>query len=576
MRRVERGHVGEAFVRKHGQELLDRTILGYEPRAGEHVEGGDAAANVLQLGEPIEGFLPDYVDDPALTSAQAYEVTERVGGIEVKTCWNSLFHTAYPEHTGIDLRFALWSGKQRREPGWLIRMMHPDRFYEPGQEIRSVQPHTLVFLLAEYDNVFASVVFKDIPGLFDRLWTLAGRQGFDLDAVPCGQEAQEWQRDNPLIRDHIWHVSLSDLGDLATVTMIGDRPRMRPDIVVSGEVVCAANTQVRRYEHLLSLAGERRIPQDAEFQDRFIPPAAQQIFADVAHNLTMLETLDEAAYPALAYYRRQRVFDHLRGIMLNMLAHPYPQWKEPEPRFFSIAKGYLENWCKEQQGIPGSAMSWQGSLIFLKDCGLLKAYRPIGTENDPEIARILGGLHRMGARRNITLWSVPRYTPDVLAKANRIADVYKVNRAKLSRMTKADVVRIRGQAQADRLFLDGRKIGAEEAYVHDLYIRLLQERIDQQGYAVPDELIDSVWDITWQEQRFVFYDPFTPPTMEEKAERERQAPYWWARKKMEGRTAQLAGEIGCVYRPVRREDRERLQLPRDFRKWIIVKDDEAP
>ena len=57
-------------------ELLSQgLILNLQSRAGEHVEGGDATAHFLGLGNPIDDFLPDYIDDPELTNRTAYEIT---------------------------------------------------------------------------------------------------------------------------------------------------------------------------------------------------------------------------------------------------------------------------------------------------------------------------------------------------------------------------------------------------------------------------------------------------------------------------------------------------------------------
>ena len=230
--------VGEAFVAYHIQDLLSSATLDYTDTSEQHVEGGDATALRLQLGEQTEHFVPDYVDDPTLQGRPAQEITEMVaGGIEVKTTWNSLFSTLYPEEECVSLPFGLWSNESRTQPGWLVRIMYLEAFHVPGQDITTVQPHTIVFLLAEYENVFASVVFKNSPELFDRLWTIARRDGFDLDHLPLGEEANQYADHNPRIKNETWHVPLHQLQDLATVTMIADQPFIRPDIRIGSNSI---------------------------------------------------------------------------------------------------------------------------------------------------------------------------------------------------------------------------------------------------------------------------------------------------------------------------------------------------
>ena len=563
---VNRGRVGEVFVAEHLAELQSAIALNYSDRTAAHVEGVDAANIRMRIGEPLAGFVPPYVDDPALRGAPAYEITETMaGGIEIKTIWNFLLNTLYPDEEYGSLPFALWSNENRDRPGWLIRIMHPENDYEPGQAIRTVQPHTIVFLLAEYENVFASVVFERVPELFERLKIIAQDEGFGLDHIPCEEEEHLWS--NPNIKNHVWYVPITLLQDLATVTMIADQPMIRPNIRIN-EKILLSDTQSRRYEQLRSLAGDRYIPMDERFRDRFTPLRNQQVFSDVVFNLSVLDTLDETKYPTLAYYKRQKVFQHLRGLMLNILAHPYPVWSERNPRFFTIGKDYLEAWCKER-GISGSSMSWQGSLVFLKDCNLVEAFRPVGDEHDHAMMRAISGIRRPG-KKNITFWSVPRYTPPIMEAAERIAVIYANNHVKLTQLTKADVIRVRGIERANQLYLDGRRISMQEEYVHDLYLTVLQEAIRRNSYAEPDKIIREVERRMRYELHFRYIDFLAGFTQEDEEELARQELYKNALMKMKARTRQLAAEAGFSYRPVRREDRSRHQLPEEYKKWLII------
>ena len=151
IQKMHRGQIGEEFVARHLAELQSAASFNYTDRTAGHVEGGDATNVRLRIGEQLGDYIPEYVDDPALREAPVYEVTEAIaGGIEIKTIWNFLFDTRYPDEECGSFPFALWSNNDRNRPGWLVRIMHPEDDRKPRQTVRTVQPHTIVFLLAEY------------------------------------------------------------------------------------------------------------------------------------------------------------------------------------------------------------------------------------------------------------------------------------------------------------------------------------------------------------------------------------------------------------------------------------------
>ena len=565
---VRRGRVGEEFVNTYLSELTDAIILNHEVHAGDYIEGADATAHRIQLGDQIDDFIPDYVDDPSVREGTAYDVAEWVsGGVEVKTTWGFLFRTYDQENPAGTLPFSLWSSFSRENAGWLLKLMHPERFSDSGEMPGAVQPHTLIFILAEYENAFASIAFCDIPALIDRLRSLAHDENVDLDdGIPFGTEAQDWLPANMIIAGNVWFVPLSRIEDLAKVTMIGEKPRIRPDIA-SKSRTCSARTQNLRYDHLLVLSAGRHIIIDERFRDVFTPSKQGQIYADIIYNLSVIESLDSGTYPTLSYYRKQRVFDHLRGIMLNMLAHEVPVWPEMNPRYFALGKIYLETWCKAN-GIAGSTMSWQGSLVFLKDCGLIKCFCPIGDTHSPAIDRILEILPPKHGK-SITLRSVPRFTDEVLAHAEHVARMYRQQRITLAKLTKTDVIRCRGEEIAKQLYLDGRTISEVELYVYDLYMRVLLQNINRNGYALKNDIHRAVYMIIQRDQRFQRIDRDHLLSQEERDELTRQEPFLRAFIKMKNRCPQLSLEAGYSYHPVRKRDRVAFNLPENFHQWII-------
>ncbi|MBR3645453.1 MAG: hypothetical protein IKN54_03460, partial [Lachnospiraceae bacterium] len=352
VRNVERGNVGEEYVYEHIEQLANTSlILNYRKKADEHVEGGDATAHFVTLGKEIEDFLPEYVL-PELGNGNAYEITTQTyGGLEVKTDWSFLFRSFDKEDPAGTLPFALWSDETRQHSGWVPRTFFPQKFYTEGEDITSVQPMCLLFVLAAYRNVYACVAFENYSALVDRVCSLASTAGYNIENLPCGDV--NWKPEGIILQKGVWYIPLSQLEDLATVTMIGEMPRIRPDII-AGEYRCTSRIQRQRYKHLHDLSGNRLSLQIEErFIDTFIPSDTMKVFAYIDNNLRIIEHIDNDRYPVLSHYSRQIVFKHLKGLMLNMLSRPYPIWPESNPTYFAVSNNYLEAWCKSQ-GIGGS------------------------------------------------------------------------------------------------------------------------------------------------------------------------------------------------------------------------------
>ena len=219
---VRRGHVGERYVSTHLNDLCDSVLLNQQDIPTMRIEGADETAHRLRLGSPIDDFLPDYVDLPELQNGVFYDVVEYlIGGIEVKTTWDYLAKTYDHENETGTLPIALWSSHNRQNAGWLLKLLHPERYQMAGEVPTSVQPHTLLFILVAFENAFASIAFENIPAFLDRLRSLAREANVDIDdAIPFGEQAQNWSPENMLLVGNMWLVSLADVEDLARVTII--------------------------------------------------------------------------------------------------------------------------------------------------------------------------------------------------------------------------------------------------------------------------------------------------------------------------------------------------------------------
>ena len=549
----QQGTVGEEFIMAHLEALISSDLLlNLQNTSSAHVAGMDSTSQIIHLGEPVESTGPAFLIDGVPCVSRGRRITSWVlGANEFKTIHNFLTRTDDNELPCGTLGFELWEDTERQHPGWLIHFLDPvkrNQAVDAGQaRTKAVQPAILVYLLCSGDNVFAAVVFENVSELLDFLWAKAAQAGADLDSLPTGEAAQSFQPAGLMIRDNMWLIPLKEIAHLATVTMIGDKPFIRPTIE-DHEKRCSNSTQNQRYEYLCSLAGNRHMPYDETYRHAFIPKPSEQVFADAIYNLSVLNTLDEAVYPTLAALkRRTSVIRHLEGLLLNMLAHAYPIWPKNHEHYFPIGKEALEAWCKDN-GIPGSSVSWQGHLIFLEDCGLTKSFRPIGQSDDPILQTAIDYATENGYPNAVTFRTVPRYSKEVLAHAEEIAAIYTSCHANLSHLAKADVIRIRGVEIADALYHDRRIISMQERRAHDAWLEVVNETIDEHDFAVKDQVIRAV------RQRLP-----------------RNKPYRDAIRKLKDRTRNLANEANCEYRPIRKNDRERWDIPERYTGWIIAK-----
>ncbi len=549
----KRGAVGERFIMEHLDALVSADfLLNLRDTSGLHVAGMDATGQLITLGETVERTVPDWVTDDLPNVSQGRSITSWIsGGIEDKTVHHFLTRTDDNELPCGTLGFELWQDTARQHPGWLIHYLDPvkrNQAVEAGQgRTKAVQPMLLAYLLCSGDDVYAAVLFEHTGELLDYLWAKAAQAGVDPAGLPTGEAAQSFQPEGLMIRGKMWLIPLEEIAGFATVTMIGDMPFLRPDIILH-QIRCSTATQGQRYDYLCALAGDRRMPYDESYRHCFTPKPSEQVFADAIYDLSVIRAIDASVYPSLGHLaKRTTVIAHLEGLLLNILSHPYALWPRDAARYFPIGKDMLEAWCKDH-GIGGSTMSWQGHLIFLEDCGLTHTFRAIGSSDDPILQSTLDYAAANGQPSAVTFRTVPRYTEEILRHADEVAAVYLRNRVNLSHLTKADVIAVRGNETADRLYRDRRIISAEEQRVREKWQRVLIEMVGTHGYALRETVIRMV-------RRAV----------------PRTKPYRDALRKLETLTPFLANQAGCEYHPIRKADRERYQISKRIKCWIITR-----
>ena len=285
------------------------------------------------------------------------------------------------------------------------------------------------------------------------------------------------------------------------------------------------------------------------------------ITATIVANLDILDHLSAETTPILFRLKETTsIIKHLRGFMLHMLSYSYPVWPEHQPRFYLFSKQHLKTWCNGQ-GITGSINSWQSHLIFLADCKLITFFRPTSPSADPVINKIW---QRSASRGELycraeTLWSVPDYTPDLLSYAERVAAEYTESRINLSHLTKEEVIRVRGQAIANSLYLDARTQKNETIRAYALAKQSLLRQIRTRNYG----LVDDIWQDVW---RAFLLDRVSPFTQENDVTNSK----YNALQKIMNSKQSLASDCGCIYRQSTRNERTALGLPTSFSKWLFL------
>ena len=389
-----KGETGQRFVLKHLDSLICDTVVQVADTSKEKISGKDCVATVVRrdMGDEVEKY------------------------VEVKTVWNYLTRTNDDEEPTGTLGFELWNKETRKTRGWLDKLLHPEKHK------KAVRPDIFVFLLVAYENIFAAIVFEQIPDLIERLYDLAFKAGVDLNAIPCGPEAEEWQPHIGKIVKNMWLLPFSLFKDLATVTLIGKKPRVRPDIISGpgGTRLCTASIQEKRYDQLVLSSGDRpHMDADEEFCRAFVGDEADHFFAIIDHDLDVLENTDfDTCFSYLARYNRSKgqVLDCLQGILLCMLAHENPSRESEGKRYVPLSYEWLKNWC-EQNGQKRQIITWFRNIKLTIMFELLEYYRPSITSPNP--------IDQMVNAFNESPYSVGYYAPVELTREKLLyADYY--------------------------------------------------------------------------------------------------------------------------------------------------------
>ena len=288
--------------------------------------------------------------------------------------------------------------------------------------------------------------------------------------------------------------------------------------------------------------------------------------------------LDPERYPNLCLLsRKTKVMIHLNCIMEHMLTYRCPVWPQNNRMYYLFSTAHLQEWSRVNKEIRSSNKTWQGHIVFLEIIGLIKTIRVTGHSPD----RFLDSLYTRAQERNRangwkkriiseTLWTVPRYTTEVLSNADAMAKRYLDARINLSQMNKDDVIAISGQETANRIYHDQRVIGRETQIVHDCICRVIRAAVHEKGYATKAEINERLEATLADEQHFTFPDPDHQHewTTADLDEWEREKRYKHEIKKAILRLKYACSICDCVFGQATKEQQAEFGLP--AHSWIIA------
>ena len=270
----------------------------------------------------------------------------------------------------------------------------------------------------------------------------------------------------------------------------------------------------------------------------------------IEYNLLALDDL--RIYPELYRISRcTKVIVHLLAILHHMQSYSYPVWRHKEQDYFLFSIQHLAAWS-QTKGWTGHIAGWQSHKVFLQHAGLIEIYPISGKQKDPFLKSVWQHAIDKGQRPE-SLWTVPLYTPEVLANADRIAKEYREKHINLSNITRDVILRSWGKRIADRLFRNSHHVlSNDKRAVLSCLKRATLDLIRRKGYTYEEELRSAAALLCAEATNIpaCTYTKLIVNLMKQKR--------------------MLLDECGCEYHPIRKRDRV-LALPEGFSKYIITR-----
>lgn len=292
----------------------------------------------------------------------------------------------------------------------------------------------------------------------------------------------------------------------------------------------------------------------------------ENVYGCISLALDILASLNPGVYPNLCHYASTTtVFKHLEAIMQLFQDQEKPVVTIEGKAYFLFSQKYIQQWSKAEMDCGGKEETWQSHKVFLLDLGLLKTYTVQKYTENAVLNRILDEAKRK-KQRSETLWTIPLYDDVRLQEAERIAGLYHRYGISVAKLRKNVIIRFRGQTRANKLYADWRKINSIERTVIADCHEAITAAVEAKGYTTFKEMMTRVRAVhagrEYHQQRLAeLLHPEETCT---------QDAYTASLILVLEEKALLCHEVGCIYRQIRKTDREALNLPTDLKSWIIV------
>lgn len=258
--------IGEQFVLENFPLLFPNLLilkceLNTKIRGKEKAEGADLESWILEAEQKDEGLTKAWeeVFKREEFAADRKTVTGKMGvfdqkikaPIEVKTCRFEQYiaRNDYRADCGV-ISFAIWNSYNREPPepprtrlGSLYRMFYPNNAKHERQPVAYAS-----VLLNQEEKPYACIAFENFPELKKRLIKIGREYELDLtkegfERIPCWDNLHGWKSPDEWanfieqkneyegrqlwLRKNMWYILMSEVINLATVTLIGDPPEIK-------------------------------------------------------------------------------------------------------------------------------------------------------------------------------------------------------------------------------------------------------------------------------------------------------------------------------------------------------------
>ena len=194
------------------------------------------------------------------------------------------------------------------------------------------------------------------------------------------------------------------------------------------------------------------------------------------NNIEALHQMNPEEYPVL-----YKALYSYKGALLHRLEQLIEYRREHGKSWVFASVGYLVG------RYGGSCTTWQTNREYLSAVGLMNIRKPTKkTTSRP----LQDSIQRAGKGRQAVIWyTIPDYTPERLARAERTAARFKAKGINRKGLTKQGLIIAVGPKEANKAVIDGRSRSERDRAAEYEIVRQIQMAISRKGYAMKEQVI---------------------------------------------------------------------------------------